>query len=166
MSRNIAELARELANRPYPYQVFRDDEGVGEARYLAKNPDLDGLMAQGATQSEAVANLAKARFDLMQFLLKRNWPIPEPSTIMGSHSHIIVTGISNVKVTAKEPEQTMDDILDSVVVAKVIEKDSRELLYEASLETLIVSRSDDYSEMRIHSSSLGDISDYNDERHP
>lgn len=163
MNKNLSDLAREYAKRPYPFQVFRDDEGDNETRYLAKNPDLEGCMAQGATQAEAIANLAEARYDLIEFLLERGLPIPEPSVIQGSSE---VQGIKNLKITTRQSEPTIDDILDSTFMAKAIEKEGRELLYEASLETSVVTHSDDYIGMNIRSSSLGDTSGYNDEKRP
>lgn len=79
MNDEIYQQAIQLADRPYTVEVLRHDAGDDETPYLARNPDFEGCMAQGATQSEAIANLREARIDLIEFLLERGLPVPEPS---------------------------------------------------------------------------------------
>ncbi len=146
MMKSLSKLALEYANRTYPFQMFEDKEGVGEARYFARNPDLEGCMAQGRTQSEAIQNLKDARIDYIEFLFERGLPVPEPSVLPAPGIPTEASGISNLKVTISQGKQTIDDALENRLMSKVIEKDSCELLYEASLEISVVSHSDDYSE--------------------
>jgi predicted RNase H-like HicB family nuclease len=134
MNDEVFERAKQLASRPYPFQIYKDEEGDDETRYLARNPDIEGCMAQGASQHEAIENLKDARVDLFEFLLERGEPIPEPRVLVSAQSY----GVLNLTVSYGSQGKTIDEVLDSTVVSQVIEKDSRELQYEASLETLPV----------------------------
>lgn len=136
MTKSISELAKEYTDRSYPFQVFKDEEGVGQAKYMAKHPDIEGCMAQGASQSEAIQNLNDARHDLIEFLLKRGLPIPEPYSHASPNVVVRGSNITNLTIDMHIPEQTIEDVLGSSFVSKAIERDSRELLYEALLETL------------------------------
>ena len=61
----------------------------------------------------------------IEFLLERELPIPQPSVLLSISTS---TGITNSKLIMPQNELTIDDILDSQFVEKVIEKDDRELL--------------------------------------
>lgn len=84
MNNDLFEKAKVLAARPYPVQVSSDPESDPEIMFLATNPDLDGCMAQGSSEEEALNNLADARIDYIYFLLKRGKQVPEPSELTPS----------------------------------------------------------------------------------
>lgn len=77
MTSEIEERARYLANQPYAVEVMKDRTTTGEDVFLAKNPQLYGCMAQGATVEEALANLADARLDYIEDLLEDGDPVPD-----------------------------------------------------------------------------------------
>ena len=79
MASEIEDKAKYLANQPYAVDVMKDKTTTGEDVFLAKNPQLYGCMAQGATVEEAIANLADARLDYIEGLLEDGEPIPAPS---------------------------------------------------------------------------------------
>lgn len=122
MQNDIFEQARQLAARPYPFQVFKDDEADEDIRYLAKNPDLEGCMAQGATINEALASLADARIDYISFLLERGLPVPEPSELAPAVSTVSTPFVLYLSKSSSEQES-------------VLPLEESELLYEASVKT-------------------------------
>lgn len=75
---NLRTLATKLAQRPYSLIIIRDKTTDGDYMYLARNPELEGCMAQGETPKEAEDYLAEFRVDYIEFLLERGQPIPEP----------------------------------------------------------------------------------------
>jgi predicted RNase H-like HicB family nuclease len=121
MSNELLDKAKQLAGRPYPFKVYRDPESDMAIMYLAVNTDLDGCMAQGSSQKEAIKNLAEARLDYIAFLLERNLPVPEPSELIPSSSHVTSQHTFNIKASNEDEIQTIES----------------DLLYEASLETLV-----------------------------
>jgi predicted RNase H-like HicB family nuclease len=78
-TRDLVEKARELAARNYSTAVYRNEEGSGDASFLAKNPELYGCMAQGATVEAAVASLREARVDYIYSLLEDGLTVPAPA---------------------------------------------------------------------------------------
>jgi len=79
MTSEIEDRAQYSANQPYAVDVMKDKATTGEDVFLAKNPQLYGCMAQGATIEEALANLADARLDYIEGLLEDGEPVPAPS---------------------------------------------------------------------------------------
>ncbi len=53
-------------------QVIPESLSDGTTCYLALHPDLDGCMAHGDTQEEALSNLEEARRLLFEVLLEKN----------------------------------------------------------------------------------------------
>ena len=99
MDANLLEKAKELASRPYPFRVYKDATSDRDILYLAKNPDLEGCMAQGSSQRDVLKNLAEARIDYISFLLERGLSVPEPSEIapssvgLSSQSTLRISGL-------------------------------------------------------------------------
>ena len=79
MTSEIEDRAQYSANQPYAVDVMKDKATTGEDVFLAKNPQLYGCMAQGATIEEALANLVDARLDYIEGLLEDGEPVPAPS---------------------------------------------------------------------------------------
>lgn len=62
--------------RSYTVLMHRDPEtGV----YLVDVPDLPGIITEGATKHEAIANASEAIRSHLAFLRREREPIPEPS---------------------------------------------------------------------------------------
>ena len=62
-------------------QIERDLRRDGSIYYVARHPEfgpLSGPIGTGATAEEALAELGKARRDLIRVLLERGDSIPEP----------------------------------------------------------------------------------------
>jgi antitoxin HicB len=63
------------------YQIIlRQDEDNGEVYYVAEIPDLPGCGAHGTNQIEALERLEEAKELWIFARMKRNLPIPEPSS--------------------------------------------------------------------------------------
>jgi predicted RNase H-like HicB family nuclease len=60
----------------YPIELTEDEEGG----YFATHPALDGCMAEGATATEAIANLADSREVWIGTRLDNGYSVPEPRT--------------------------------------------------------------------------------------
>ena len=60
----------------YPIDLTEDEEGG----YFATHPALSGCMAEGATATEAIANLADSREVWIGTRLDNGYPVPEPRT--------------------------------------------------------------------------------------
>jgi predicted RNase H-like HicB family nuclease len=80
MDENLLKQAKEFAERNYRLSVFVDKLTNGQAIYMAKNPELNGCMAQGVTIEEAINNLDDARVDYIYDSLENGNPVPEPAT--------------------------------------------------------------------------------------
>lgn len=80
MTNEIEDRAKSLASQPYVVEVMKDKTTTGEDVFLARNPQLYGCMAQGATVEEAIANLADARLDYIEDLLEDGDPVPAVSS--------------------------------------------------------------------------------------
>ena len=78
------EEAIQLASRNYDIQTFRDTLTNGEVVSLAKNPELPGSMAHGATRDKAIENLKEARAEYIYSLLADGLPVPYPRNIATS----------------------------------------------------------------------------------
>ena len=76
MTNEIEDRAKSLASQPYTVEVMKDKTTAGEDVFLARNPQLYGCMAQGATVEEAIVNLADARLDYIEDLLEDGDPVP------------------------------------------------------------------------------------------
>lgn len=73
--------AIKLALRNYTVAVFEDKQSNGTKIFMAKNPELNGCMAQGITIDEAIQNLSDARIDYIYDSLVSGIAIPEPASI-------------------------------------------------------------------------------------
>jgi antitoxin HicB len=60
----------------YPIELTEGEEGG----YFATHPALTGCMAEGATATEAIANLADSREVWIATRLDNAYPVPEPRT--------------------------------------------------------------------------------------
>lgn len=65
----------------YSVAYWRDTYADGGEHWVAVCPELPGCMTDGATPSEAVANLNGAREDYIASLIEDGLPVPLP----GSH---------------------------------------------------------------------------------
>jgi predicted RNase H-like HicB family nuclease len=128
------EQAKKLAARPYPFRLYRDHESDEEIMYLAENPDLDGCMAQGASQVEAIQNLTDARIDYIDFLLEHGLPVPEPSGLLPGFTQSPNQGFFKINDIQSEKTTDNDATTNSEVGNQNLQPDSRELIYEAQIK--------------------------------
>lgn len=80
MNKQRLSQAKKLAQQPYTTIVAQDELTDGTIVFVAHNPELEGCMADGATEAEAVASLYDARVDFIYFLLEDGLPVPPPAT--------------------------------------------------------------------------------------
>jgi predicted RNase H-like HicB family nuclease len=81
MNNNLFKKAEELAARNYKIVFLEDRTTSGQVIYMAKNPELIGCMAQGATLEEAIENLKDARIDYIYDSLKDGGLVPDPAPL-------------------------------------------------------------------------------------
>ena len=123
------ERAKILAARGYLTQVLRDKTTDGEYIYLAHHPELEGCMAQGITQEEAVDNLNDVRVEYIEHLLDHNLQIPDPLTTTTTAA-MEIPASANPVIEINASDLGFPEFLE-----RVIQPDEREILYEAWLKT-------------------------------
>lgn len=79
MNKQQLEQARALALRNYTTILSSEKLNDDTAMFLARNPELEGCMAQGETPEAAQSNLLEARIDYIYFLLEDGLPVPDPT---------------------------------------------------------------------------------------
>lgn len=125
---DLWEKARKLGARNYSVEVLEDQTSSGETIYLAKNPQLYGCMAQGASQEEAIESLEEARIDYIQSLLEDGLEVPNPEeTLTGAVESTVTFKFNYFQVVTKE---TYEEVKD-----KIVSTTNDQSLYEASLKT-------------------------------
>lgn len=80
MNKQLLEQARALALRNYTTILSSENLSDGTEMFLARNPELEGCMAQGETPEVAQSNLLEARIDYIYFLLEDGLPVPDPTS--------------------------------------------------------------------------------------
>ena len=88
------ERAIELAKQGFMTELLRDETTDGDYIYLARNPELEGCMAQGLTPEEALANLEAVRIEHIEHLIEFNLPIPQPTRSLTTIKEKV--GIKNI----------------------------------------------------------------------
>lgn len=63
MNKELLAKAEILAKHEYQTTITAEKLSDGRVVYMAKNPDLEGCMAQGFTKQEAIRNLKEARIE-------------------------------------------------------------------------------------------------------
>jgi len=91
MAKTVQERALELSKIGYIIELLRDKTTDGDYIYLARNPELEGCMAQGLTEKEALANLEEVRVEHIEHLLENNLPIPFPNRATATSTLTVLT---------------------------------------------------------------------------
>jgi predicted RNase H-like HicB family nuclease len=125
MSATWRETARKLASRPYSIKVLKDDSNSGQPLFLAMHPELEGCMAQGTTEEEALKNLDEFRVDYIEHLLENNLDVPNPASDSATSNNVIV-----VETKSETLPPSFGHVLD-----EIIQPQPRSELYIASLRT-------------------------------
>ncbi len=76
--------ARYYDSLPWEVRIERDLRHDGSVYYIARHPefgDIAGPVGTGASPEEALAELREARRSLIDVLLERGDPIPEPEPV-------------------------------------------------------------------------------------
>lgn len=79
MKNQLLQQAKQLAQRPYTTILSSENLSDGTEMFLARNPELEGCMAQGETPEAAQSNLLEARIDFIYFLLEDGLSVPDPA---------------------------------------------------------------------------------------
>jgi len=125
MTKTIQEKAIELARLPYTVELLRDKTTDGDYVYLAQNPELEGCMAQGLTEEEALSNLDEVRIEHIEHLLENDLPVPYPNrAVSGSLTRILEKELPPVTLPGFEDFLT-----------RVVQPDARELVYSKTPNT-------------------------------
>ncbi len=125
MSKTIQERAIELSKLGYIIELLRDKTTDGDYIYLARNPELEGCMAQGLTEKEAIANLEEVRVEHIEHLLEHNLEVPRPNHAKATSTLSVVT-----KQVAGVTLPGFEDYL-----TKVVQSNDREILYSITPNT-------------------------------
>lgn len=126
MTKTIQEKAIELSKLPYTVELLRDKTTDGDYIYLARNPELEGCMAQGLTEQEALNNLDEVRIEHMEHLLEHHLPVPYPNHAVASSQ------VKNV-VVRELPTITLPGFED--LLTRVVQPNEREILYSITPNT-------------------------------
>ena len=128
MAKTNREKAVELSKLGYTIELLRDKTTDGDYIYLARNPEIEGCMAQGLNEEEAISNLDEARVDLIEHFLNHNIPIPYPNRDLAS------TQTSRENIIQKNlPDITLPGFED--YLTRVVQPNSRELVYSRTPNT-------------------------------
>lgn len=125
MNNNLLKKAEELAARNYKIAVSEDRTTSGQVIYMAKNPELIGCMAQGATLEEAIGNLKDARIDYIYDSLKDGVAVPDPAPLVEVTLNTS-SGILRSEDFVITKAVNFDQVMDAA-----IQPSHRRLLYEA-----------------------------------
>lgn len=125
MAKTIQERAIELSKLEYIIELLRDKTTDGDYIYLARNPELEGCMAQGLTEEEAIANLGEVRVEHIEHLLEHSLEVPRPN-------HAKATSTLSV-VTQQVAGVTLPGFED--YLTKVVQANDREILYSITPKT-------------------------------
>jgi len=118
------------------YQIIlRQDEDNGEAYYVAEIPDLPGCGAHGTNQIEALERLEEAKELWIFARMKRNLPIPEPSSEDDFSGKILLRIPSRLhmelswqaKKNGLSLNQSIRKKIESVLSMEVLQKEISEL---------------------------------------
>ena len=137
MTDKLWNEAERLAARNYRTDLERDELSNGEMVFLARNPELPGCKAQGATVDEAKTTLDEVRIDYIYALLSQDLPVPEPRPFLGNpHGNMMVVYISYSEGVIETDELTMEKAFD-----KVVQPEHREFMYGLTLRDDLVEQS-------------------------
>lgn len=71
----------EYVDLPWAIDLEPQRQPDGRVVYMARNPELDGVMSHGDTPEEALTNLRDARALALQVYLDKGWEIPQPHVL-------------------------------------------------------------------------------------
>ena len=126
MAKTIQEKAIELSKLPYTIELLRDKTTDDEYIYLARNPELEGCMAQGLTEQEALDNLAEVRVEHIEHLLEHHLNVPIPN-------HAVATSQAASFVPKEIPAISLPGFED--LLTKIVQPNEREILYSITPNT-------------------------------
>jgi len=110
MAKSRHQMAIDLSKLGYTLILLRDKTTDGDCIYIALNPELEGCMAQGLTEEEAIDNLNQIRVEHIEHLLIYNIQVPVPnhatagSTI--SKEAVLTQNIQNITFPGFESFQS------------------------------------------------------------
>ena len=63
---------------PWKVEIEPERQDDGTIVYVASHPEFDGVLGSGTTPGEALADLNKARWAMIEALLAEGYPVPAP----------------------------------------------------------------------------------------
>jgi predicted RNase H-like HicB family nuclease len=122
MTETNREIATNLSKLGYTIELLRDRTTDGDYVYIARNPELEGCIAQGLTEGEALENLDMIRIEHIEHLLEFHLTIPKPNHATTSST------IKNEDVVKKEIRNITFPGFE-VHSTRIVQPDERELVY-------------------------------------
>lgn len=107
MNKELLEKAEILSKHEYKTTISTEKLSDGRVVYMAKNPELEGCMAQGFTKEEAIRNLEEARLEYIYDGLEdgETFIDPYPETISLDQLNMQDTQINiQIKKTLNQPD--------------------------------------------------------------
>ena len=124
MAKTLQEQATVISKLAYTVELLRDKTTDGDYIYLARNPELEGCMAQGLTEEEAISNLDEVRVEHIEHLLEHHLPVPIPNHAVASSQ---VRRENENLIQIELPAITLTGFED--YLTRVVQPDTRELVY-------------------------------------
>ncbi|MGA9398355.1 MAG: type II toxin-antitoxin system HicB family antitoxin [Anaerolineaceae bacterium] len=125
MAKTQQEHATILSKYPYTVELFRDKTTDGDYIFLARNPELEGCMAQGLTEEEALSNLNEVRIEHIEHLLEHHLPVPYPNRAVASSQ------VSGGNIVLRElPAINLSGIKEHLT--KEVQPDTKELVFSST----------------------------------
>lgn len=132
MNEDLWAKAEKLAARNYSMEFEKDVLSDGQVVYVARNPELPGCKAQGASIDEAKSNLDEARVDYIYALLDENLSVPEPIHLSGSQRKIQVhQNVTQITFSFDTGDDARTKIHETS--SRVIQPDEPEYMYSLTL---------------------------------
>lgn len=66
---------------PWRVEIEPEHQDDGTIVYIASHPEFEGVLGSGATPEEALADLHQARRAMIEALLAKGYPVPEPTAV-------------------------------------------------------------------------------------
>ena len=71
----------EHLDLPWAIELEPERQPDDSIVYVARNPELEGVMSHGSTPEQALVNLREARALALQVYIEAGWMIPQPRVL-------------------------------------------------------------------------------------
>ena len=122
MNKELLEKAKMLSKQEYKITISTEKLSDGRVVYMAKNPTLEGCMAQGFTEEEAISNLEEARIDYIYDALEDGETFPDSITETTSPDQLNLQ-VTQLNIHIKRSLNQSDDL-------NVVKKENKISIFE------------------------------------